>query len=121
MEQSVVSLQGSALRYMLAKTLQMEPVISCQPTYGVGIQVKVPKYREFFQPDKNWAQAGPLIEQHFASIGTWLERVLGEEWRFEIQASNDDALLWFMRAIVGYHNNNVIWLPVEYTKHLKTV
>lgn len=100
----VASLTGPELRLALASTLKLEYTISIEPVYQVGARILLKGKHEFFRPDQDWKQAGPLIETHWVAITKWLQKHFGHTWVGYVDRSKESALTWFMRAIVGYYN-----------------
>lgn len=111
--EQVAKLTGPELRLALACTLQLEHSVSFEPAYQVGARVLLKGKHEFFRPDQDWKQAGPLIETHWVAITKWLQRYFGHTWVGYVDRSKESVLVWFMRAIIGYHNPNLDNVPFE--------
>lgn len=109
----VEQLSGAELRLALAVTLKMSYEISIEPAYQVGARIRVGGTFEFFRPDKEWKQAGPLIEQHWVAITKWLYKHFGHTWVGYVDRSTDTVLVWFMRALVGHYNPTLTGVPFD--------
>lgn len=113
MRRKVNELKGPELRLALAHSLGLDYEISIEPAYGVGSRILLKGKYEFFRPDQDWKQAGPLIEQHWVAITKWLHKHFGHTWVGYVDLSEDSVLTWFMRAIVGHYNPLLEGIPFD--------
>jgi hypothetical protein len=93
-------LEDLPLRIMLAKALGYTFTV-VPPEYGIGKRVMVAGHREYFRPDRDWAQCGVLIDKHWRETTSWLIEQLGPNWRDEVDGRAGSILVWFCRGIVG--------------------
>lgn len=97
----IETLAGPRLRHAVAAVLKKEFTVDKEPTYGVGHRILIKGDKEFFRPDVNWEQGGPLVDTHWRAITAWLIETLGPNWRDNIDGRRGDILVWFMRGLVG--------------------
>lgn len=117
-QRTVETLKGPELRLALVSTLKLDYEISIEPVYSVGARILLKGMFEFYRPDADWKQAGPLIETHWVVITKWLQKHFGHTWVGYVDHSNEEVLVWFMRAIVGYHNPELKDIPFEALNHV---
>lgn len=102
MVKNTADLEGLELRIMLAKALGYTYTV-VDAEYGIGARVLVQGHREYFRPEQDWAQGGPLINAHWRASTAWLIDQLGPNWRDNVDGNPGDLLVWFCRGIVGSH------------------
>jgi len=109
-EVEVEELIGASLRYALATALGLKFQVYT-PTYGLGYRISCQGMSEFYRPDVDWLQGGPLVETHWREATAWLQDHLGPDWKDQIGSSRGALLRWLCRGIVGSRVGKTIMIP----------
>lgn len=109
---AVAHLRGVCLRYFVAQALAYSFKL-VEPTYGVGHRIHVQGAREYFRPDVDWTQLGPLLETHWREINAWLLDYFGPNWQQQVDGTTGALQRWFCIALVGAKLGNRVVLPDE--------
>ena len=106
-------LKGPALRWAVAKALNKDGELDYEATSSVGWRVRIKGDVLYFQPDVDWNQIGPLMDQYYLLLHEWLyENLDGPDVCEQIHEHGAGGLkVWYLRALVGYHYGKAVAVP----------